>query len=127
MIRSIGVDLASIPRVRALIASQAQGFLDRLFTKDEQASCADKLDPAPQFAARLAAKEATMKALGAGTAEGVGWREIEVQGGGKTAPALSLSGGAAARADSLGITRLHLSLSHEGDSAIAFVVAEGTD
>ena len=66
-----------------------------------------------------------MKALGAGTAEGVGWRDIEVQGGGDKPPRLVLSGGAEERARALGIEHLHLSLSHESDAALAFVVAEG--
>ena len=65
-----------------------------------------------------------MKALGAGTGDGVGWRDIEVQGGGNEPPRLVLRGGAEERARSLGIERLHLSLSHESDAALAFVVAE---
>ncbi len=125
MIRSIGVDLASIPRVRAMIETQGARFLDRLFTEGEQAYCSQKTDPAPHYAARMAAKEACMKALGAGTAAGLRWTEIEVDGGGDSAPRLVLHGAAAERAREQGISTLHLSLSHEVEAALAFVVAEG--
>src|SRR3990167_597679 len=76
-ISGIGVDLVNIPRMRAVIERWQERFLARVFTEQEIAYCRARRDPAPHFAARFAAKEAGLKALGTGLRLGVSWRELE--------------------------------------------------
>jgi holo-[acyl-carrier protein] synthase len=81
--------------------------------------------PSPEvhFASRFAAKEAVLKALGTGWGEGIAWREVEVVGARGRPPEVRLTGRAQRMAEGRGIQRFHLSLSHDGDYALAFVVA----
>ena len=121
MIIGIGVDIVEIPRIRAALAHPRTGerFRARVFTDDEVAYCERRRHAQESYAARFAAKEAMMKALGAA----MGWREIEVVRG-SGAPTIRLYDRAQTRAAALGIRRIHLSLSHTAETAIAFVVAE---
>jgi len=121
MIRGIGVDISEVSRIRAAVENPRTGarFRARVVIDDGVASCAPRRNGHESFAARFAAKEAVMKALG----RAYGWREIEVVRG-KGAPTIRLHGRAAARAEALGIRRIHLSLSHTAELAIAYVVAE---
>ena len=114
-----GVDLVDIDRVRQLAASGGQAFLDQTWTQAEQAYCAGR---AERLAARWGAKEAVMKALGAGFPD-VEHLDIEVVSTQGEAPRLLLSGDAADYATSLSLTEWSLSLSHESGLALAFVVA----
>lgn len=116
-----GVDLVEIDRVRRMAESGGRIFLDKTWTKAEQTYCAG--DPT-RLAARWGAKEAVMKALGAGFPD-IEHLEIEVVSEQGVAPQLSLSGDAALYASSLNITEWSLSLSHEMGLALAFVVATG--
>jgi holo-[acyl-carrier-protein] synthase len=75
----IGVDLTQMPRLRRVVARWDERFLQRVFTEQEIAYCRRRRDPIPHFAARFAAKEATLKALGTGLRMGVNWRELEVR------------------------------------------------
>jgi len=75
----IGVDLTQMPRMRRVVARWDERFLQRVFTEEEIAYCRRRRDPIPHFAARFAAKEATLKALGTGLRMGVNWRELEVR------------------------------------------------
>ncbi len=118
-----GVDLVHLPKLRALLQEQPR-FAERVFTQDERAYCDGFPDPAPHYAARFAAKEATLKALGFGmTAMGVDarLREIEVVRKG-TAPTLALHGRSAREAERLGVVSTSVSLTHDGDHAMAAVV-----
>ncbi len=126
MVVSTGVDLAEIARIeQALAASYGARLRDRVFTPGEQAYCeARGRSRAQSYAARFAAKEAVMKALGVGWGASASWREIEVTRERGGPPRVVLSGRAAATAERLGITRWSLSLSHAAGLAIAFVVAE---
>lgn len=124
MIVGIGLDLVGVERIRGVHARQGQRFLDRVYTADEQTYCLGFRDPAERLAARWAAKEACMKALGTGWAEGVGFADIAVASG-DGPPRLLLSGGAAARAQALGVARSHLTLTHSDGMAAAMVVLEG--
>lgn len=122
MIVAVGADLADVARFRR----PSPAFLARVFSPAERTYARRFADPAERLAARFAAKEAVMKALGTGWGGGVAWRQVEVvspRGGG--APVLKLSGKAFTRAKALGIRGWHLSLSHAGGFALAFVVAEG--
>jgi len=122
VIIGVGTDLVSVPRLRQAITRRDR-LLDRLFTEAEVADCRRRADPAPHLAARFAAKEACLKALQIGWGAGVRWREVEVAGGGAEVPRLVLRGAAASRAAALGVRQTHLSLAHEGEYALAFVVA----
>jgi len=122
VIIGVGTDLVSVPRLRRAVGRRDR-LLTRLFTEAEVAECGRRADPAPHLAARFAAKEACLKALQIGWGGGIRWREVEVAGGGAEVPRLLLAGVAAARAAALGVRQTYLSLAHEGEYALAFVVA----
>lgn len=125
MIAGIGFDLVAIARVEKMLARKEQRALDRLFTAHEQEYALARARPAMHLAARLAAKEAVFKALtGSDDAKKIGWKEAEVQRGSEGPPVLVLSGRAASRAQELGVTRVHLTLSHTDDTAGAVVILE---
>jgi holo-[acyl-carrier protein] synthase len=108
-----------------MIATRGERALVRLFTEAERAYCRDMANPARHLAVRVAAKEATFKALsGSDEARGIGWREMEVELDEIGRPSLRLHGRALARAKELGVARTWLSLSHGDDLATAFVVLE---
>ena len=117
---STGVDIIEIPRVAQVLERYGQRFLNRIFTPGEIAYCRGR---APNLAARFAAKEATMKALGTGV-RGVGWKDIEVTRHASGAPSIQLHGRAKSRAERLGVQEISVSLSHSREYAVAFVVAQ---
>jgi holo-[acyl-carrier protein] synthase len=123
----IGVDVVEIERVRAALAHATRGdrFKRRVFTAGEQAYCDARKGWAQSYAARFAAKEAVMKALGASGPWGFPWLEIEVVSVESGVPGIRLSGDAAARAVALGAARVHVSLSHDRKTAVAQAIAEG--
>ena len=125
MVVGVGVDLVLIPRIRRAMERWQERFLRRVFTADELRYAFRRRDPAEHLAARFAAKEATLKALGTGLSMGVRWREMEVRRPGGGRPTLSLSGRTAALGAARGIQRFHVPLTHDGDYAMAQVVAEG--
>jgi holo-[acyl-carrier protein] synthase len=123
MILGLGTDLVAIARVEDLVSRHGERFLNRVFTPMEREQCLRRARPAVHLAARVAAKEAAMKALGTGWSLGVRWLDVEVQSGGATPPALRLVGVARARADARGVRETVVSLSHDGGYALAVVVA----
>lgn len=123
MIVGLGIDLAEISRFDALLARWGERLERKLFTEGERAACHGRGRPAQHFAARFAAKEAALKALG--VPSGLAWHELEVVSSATGAPALRLSGAAEAAARRLGATRVHLTLTHAADVAAAVVVFEG--
>ncbi len=119
-----GVDIVEIPRVQRVLAGYGRRFLERIFTEGEIAYCRGRAPTgSPNLAARFAAKEATMKALGTGT-RGVSWKDIEVLRRESGEPHIRLHGRAEARAQRLGVVEISLSLSHCREYAVAFVVAQ---
>ena len=116
---ALGVDLVDIRRMREVIARWDDRFLRRVFTEGEIAYCRARRDPVPHFAARFAAKEAAMKALGTGLTLGVRWRDLEVRRERGQAPRLVMHG----RSRQIGLSRggraMLLSLTHDGDYALA--------
>jgi len=124
MILGIGTDIVDVRRFEALCRRRPR-VLDRLFTPGERRACEGKRDPYPSLAARFAAKEACMKALGTGWGRGVGFRDIAVEADAGGVPRLTLRGGARERFGAAGGTAARLSLSHDGGLALAFVVFEG--
>ncbi len=125
MIVGLGTDIIEIDRVDRLHRMHGERFLRLCFTDGERDYALARKNAAQHLAARFAAKEAVMKALGTGWGRGVRWRDIEVRRAPGEAPRVALSGGASRRAKAIGIDRLHLSISHLRGEAIAFVVAEG--
>ncbi len=123
MILGLGTDLVAIARIENLVSRHGDRFLGRVFTPAERAECLRRARPAVHLAARLAAKEAAMKAIGTGWSLGVRWQDVEVQSTGATPPSLRLDGVARARAETLGIRETLVSLSHDGGYALAVVMA----
>ena len=123
-ILSVGLDLVDLERMERLLDRHGDAAVRRICREGEARVLAGPGRVA-HVAGLFAAKEAAMKALGTGWAAGIGFRQIEVvrQAGG--APGLALHGAARERADALGVTRCHLSITHDGRTAAAVVVLEG--
>jgi holo-[acyl-carrier protein] synthase len=124
MIAAIGVDAVELERIRGLWQRAGERFVQRICTTAEADYCRSRAQPVASLAARFCAKEAVMKCLGTGWAEGIGFRQIEVVRASSGAVHLALHGAAAQRAQQLGIRRWHLSLTHTDVTATAFVIAE---
>ena len=124
MIVGTGIDIAEVPRIRQSIERFGDRFLQRVYTAGEIQYCDSKANRAERFAARFAAKEAAMKALGTGWNHGVRWRDIEVVRAKGQRPTLQLHGQAAAIAAKLGSKNIALSLTHTAEQALAHVIIE---
>src|SRR5689334_13849597 len=124
MIVGTGIDVAEVPRVAAAIDRFGDRFIRRIFTEAEIRYCDSKANRVERYAARFAAKEAAMKAIGTGWNHGVTWKDVEVcrQPGGR--PTIAFHGKAAEFAAKLGAIHVALSLSHTKDYAIAQVILE---
>ncbi len=127
MIVGTGIDVIEVPRVAAAMQRFGRRFVERIFTEDEIRYCDSKANPAERYAARFAAKEAVMKALGTGWNHGVRWRDLEVRRARGGRPTLVLSGKAAEFAKQLGATRTQISITHTAAEAIAHVILETGD
>jgi holo-[acyl-carrier protein] synthase len=122
-----GVDLCEVDRIRkAITASHGLRFVERVFTPQEIAYAQRRANPYERYAARFAAKEAGMKALGTGWREGLSWHDLEVVNLPTGRPTLQLHRRAAEIARKLGAVNIALSLSHTGEQALAMVILEST-
>jgi holo-[acyl-carrier protein] synthase len=117
----LGIDAVDIDRFRTVLARRPN-MAERLFTEGERAYAAKLADPAPSLAARFAAKEAVMKALGVGIGA-FAFTDVEVVRAPSGQPSLSVRGGAAALAGRRGVRRWHVSLTHTSTLAEAVVAA----
>ncbi len=124
MIIGLGTDLVGVARIAGVYARHGEHFLARTYSGAERAYCLAARDPAERLAARWAAKEACMKALGTGWAQGVGFTDISLLADAAGVPRLALAGGALRVAQRLGACRWHCSVSHSDGFAIAVVVLE---
>jgi holo-[acyl-carrier protein] synthase len=125
MIYGIGTDIVEIRRFQRFIDEGNTLLLQRIFTVQERTACgARKKGSASCHAARFAAKEAFLKALGTGLRDGISWHDMEVVNDELGKPSLVLSGKAADIFEAHGLTTTHLSLSHDGGNAVAMVVLE---
>ena len=124
MILGTGIDLVDLERIRGLLQREGERFLERVYTQAERAYCLGRARPAEPLGARFAAKEAVMKCLGTGWAQGVAFTQIEVTREESGQVGIRMTGRAAEIAASRGIQRVHLSLSHTADQAVAMAVAE---
>jgi holo-[acyl-carrier protein] synthase len=124
MIVGTGIDIAEVPRIAQSIARFGDRFLRRVYTAGEIRYCDSKANRVERYAARFAAKEAAMKALGTGWSHGVRWRDCEVVRlpGGR--PAIVFHGKAGEIAAKLDVKNSALSLSHTAEQAIAQVILE---
>ena len=125
MIVGTGIDIAEVPRIRSSIERFGDRFLRRIFTEGERRYCDSKANRVERYAARFAAKEAAMKALGTGWNYGVRWQDCEVtrKPGGR--PTLAFHGKAGEFAAKLGVKNIALSLTHTEEQAMAQVILEG--
>ena len=124
MIYGIGVDLIEIERMAQAITRTGQRMIERLYTDVEQAYCGQQYPPYACYAARFAAKEALLKALGTGLRQHMRWRDIEVCRDDLGKPSLRLYGYLRERCLTEGIQHIHLSLAHSATCAIAQVILE---
>lgn len=122
-ILGLGIDLVEIARFRELLDNHSERFLERCFTPGEQAYQRGSRRYHEHLAARFAAKEAALKALGTGLANGVAWTDIEVCTEPEGGPSLRVGGRASELAAARGISCWHVSLSHTEANAIAIVLA----
>ncbi len=123
MIVGLGTDLAEVPRIRAAIDRFGDRFIHRIYTSGEIAYVQRKANRDQRYAARFAAKEAGMKAIGTG-AVGVRWQDFEVANLRSGKPTLRLHGRAAEVAAQLGVKTVTLSLTHTKEMAMAVVILE---
>jgi holo-[acyl-carrier protein] synthase len=124
MILGTGVDLCEVPRIEAAIQRHGRRFIERIFTPLEVAYADAKANRFERYAARFAAKEAGMKALGTGWRGGIAWRDFEVVNLPSGRPTLHFHGRAAAIAAKLGVQRVALSLTHTKEQALAMLILE---
>ena len=115
---TIGVDIIEISRIKRAVSRWQNSFLNRIYTTTELSESRNT----SSLAARFAAKEAIMKALGTGF-RGIGWKEIEINNTDSGAPSTHLYGRALQKSQELGLTRFEVSLSHSRKYAIAMVIA----
>jgi holo-[acyl-carrier protein] synthase len=124
LIIGTGIDLAEVPRIRSAIERYGENFLKRIYTDGERAYVDRKANRYERYAARFAAKEAGMKALGTGWRRGVRWHDFEVANLPSGRPTLRLHGVARQIAEHLGVKQISLSLTHTAENGMAFVIFE---
>ena len=124
MIVGTGIDIAEVPRIRQSIERFGERFLQRIFTEGEIRYCDSKMNRMERYAARFAAKEAAMKALGTGWNHGVRWVDCEVMRMPGGRPTIAFHGKAGELAAKLGVKNASLSISHTAEQAIAQVILE---
>lgn len=124
MIVGLGLDIAEVDRIEAAIRRHGAPFLERLFTPAEVSYCERHKNRFERYAARFAAKEAAMKALGTGWSQGVRWRDIEVTREVTGKPTLRLTGAARQIAERMGAKNISVSITHSGNLALAQVIFE---
>jgi len=115
----IGLDLVKIERVRAATERWKDRFLHRVFTEAERRYCFERSSPYASLAARFAVKEALLKALGTGWSQGIRWLDIEVRNDPSGIPSAVVGGRTEQLLRQRGATRVHISLSHDGEYAVA--------
>lgn len=124
MILGIGIDLVKNERIKELIIKYKEHFLNKVYTESEIEYCQKKAEPAVSFAARFAAKEALLKALGTGLRNS-SWQDIKVENDNLGKPVLKLTGSTKSKSEKIGVKSIFLSISHEKDYSVAQVVLEG--
>ena len=124
MIVGVGIDLAEVDRIREAIERHGRRFIDRIYTTAEIAYVERKANRYERYAARFAAKEAAMKAIGTGWKRGVRWQDFEVTNLPSGRPSLQFHGVAATIANSLHVRNISLSITHTAQQGMAIVILE---
>ena len=124
MIVGLGIDITEVDRIRKAMERRGAAFKKRVYTPSEIAYCETHRDPYERFAARFAAKEAGMKALGTGWTRGVRWVDLEVVRHPSGRPTLKLHGKSGEIAAQLGVKNISLTITHSGNTALAQVIFE---
>jgi holo-[acyl-carrier protein] synthase len=124
MIAGLGIDVIRVDRFEKAEARPGEGLADEVLTAAEIAYCRGKARPAPFVAARFAAKEALLKALGTGRRGRISWRDIEVVSDEMGKPSFVLGGEVKEVVERLGVRAIHLSMTHTNETAAAVVVLE---
>ena len=124
MIVGIGVDIVEVGRVKELLARYRDRFVRRVFTEAEARYASRSVREAERLAGRFAAKEAVLKAFGTGKSHGILWRDVETVRGAMGKPEVKLYGKALNYMEKLGGKRIHVSITHDGGKAVAFVIIE---
>jgi holo-[acyl-carrier protein] synthase len=124
MIAGIGVDIVDIARIQALLDRYGERFLARVYTGAEVEYALRGVNKAERLAGRFAVKEAVMKALGTGKSQGILWRDIETLRMRSGKPEVHLHGQAVKWAKLRGGGAVHVSITHDGGKAVAFVILE---
>ena len=127
MIVGTGIDVVEVPRLAAAIERFGNRFLQRIFTQGEIRYCQSKANRVERFAARFAAKEAAIKAIGTGWSRGVTWQDVEVKRSPGGRPTMVFHRRAAESFQKLGAARAHLSITHTEHSAMAQVILESEE
>jgi holo-[acyl-carrier protein] synthase len=120
MVIGIGTDITHVERIKKLPPEAVA----RILTEREAEYCNRHKPPHERIAGRFAAKEAILKALGTGWAQGLGWQQIEILPDASGAPKVTLRDAALEKMRSLGATRCHLSISHQGEYAVAYALLD---
>jgi holo-[acyl-carrier protein] synthase len=123
VILGLGIDVCPVERIEQVLSRHDEIFCERIFTPEERKYAGNGRARAERLAARFAAKEAAIKALGA--PEGLRWKDMEVVNDENGAPSLKLEGKAHERMEALGVSRVLISLTHAGGVAMAVVILEG--
>ena len=124
MIAGIGVDIVDVARIQALLDRHGERFLRRVYTEAETAYAMGAANKAERLAGRFAVKEAVMKALGTGKSQGILWRDVETIRGRLGRPEVRLHGQAVKWLKIRGWNAVHVSITHDGGRAVAFVIIE---
>ncbi len=128
MIVGVGVDTVPVERIKRLVEKYRERFVNRIFTQAEiEYAFRSKRRMAERLAGRFAVKEAVMKVLGTGKSQGILWKDVETLRGSRGRPEVVLRGAAKKAAEDMGIARIHVSITHDGGMAIAFVIAEDNE
>jgi holo-[acyl-carrier protein] synthase len=120
-----GIDLTEVSRIRDAISRHGTRFMSRIYTDREISYVEHKANRFERYAARFAAKEAAMKALGTGWRRGVHWKDFEVANLPSGRPTMLLHGAAKEIAEQLGVKQISVSLTHTAETGMAFVIFEG--
>lgn len=124
MIAGIGIDIVDIGRVQALLSRYGDRFTQRVFTEAETTYARRSVKPAERLAGRFAVKEAVLKAFGTGKSQGILWRDVETVRGSMGKPEVILYGNALKYLNKLNGTKIHVTITHDGGKAVAFVIIE---
>ena len=124
MIFGTGIDIIEIDRIKQSIGKYSDRFKQKVFTQKEVDYCHSQADPAKHFAARFSVKEAVLKCFGTGMTDGIRWKDIEVDRQESGQPVLNLYGKGRELFGRLKLKRIHISITHDKNYAIAHAIAE---